>query len=109
MVPLKEHLKIDSQGMFVCSLIGDQLIGPFMLEQHLTAGNYLNFLMNELLLLMEVVSLEIRCGIFFQQDGAPLHFGHQVTAYLNSSLQKSLDWSLPRSADLTHLIYFCGV
>jgi hypothetical protein len=41
MVLLKEHLNIDSQWKFVCSLIG-----PFMLEQYLASGNYPNFLMN---------------------------------------------------------------
>jgi hypothetical protein len=53
-----------------------------VLEQRLTTDNYLNFLTNELPLLVEEVPLETRRAIIFQQDGAPPHFG-QVTAYLN--------------------------
>jgi hypothetical protein len=56
-----------------CSLIRDQLIGSFVLEQHLTADNYLNFLMNELLLLMGDMPLETRYWILFFSMMGYLH------------------------------------
>jgi hypothetical protein len=59
------------------------LIGAFVLEQCLTADNYLNFLVNELPLLMEEVPLETRHGIFSQHSGVPPCFGCQVMVYLN--------------------------
>jgi hypothetical protein len=53
-----------------------------MLEQCVTADNYLKFLTNELPLLMEDVPLETRHRTFFQHNEMPLHFG-QVVAYMN--------------------------
>jgi hypothetical protein len=41
-----------------CGLIGDQLTGPFVVEQRLIADKYLDFLKNELPLLMEDTPLE---------------------------------------------------
>jgi hypothetical protein len=63
-----------------CHLIGDQLTGAFVLQQHLTADDYLNFLMNELLLLMEDVPLETRCRIFFLHSEVPPYLCCQVMA-----------------------------
>jgi hypothetical protein len=92
-------------------MIGNLLIGPFALEQHLTASNYLNFLKNELPLLMEDVSLETKRGIFLQHDEAPPHFD-QITAYLNQRYENRwighrgpVTWP-PRSPDLSRLIFF---
>jgi hypothetical protein len=62
-------------------LIGDLLIGPFILKRRLTAATYLGFLTDELPLLVEDVSLETRLKMFFQHAGARLHFCQQVTAY----------------------------
>jgi hypothetical protein len=45
------------------------------------AYNYLNFLTNELTLLMEDVTLETRHSILS-------HFGHEFTAYLNQNYEK---------------------
>jgi hypothetical protein len=63
------------------------LIGPFMLEQCVTADNCLNFLANELWLLMEDMPLETRHGIFLQHDGVPPCFGCYIMAYLNQCYQ----------------------
>jgi hypothetical protein len=63
MVLLKEHFNINFSVNVWYSLIE-----PFVLEQHLTVDNYLNF---KLALLMEDVLLETRHGSFFEHDGAP--------------------------------------
>jgi hypothetical protein len=42
------------------SIINDQLIGPYVLELHLTADYYLHFLQNELSVLLEDVPLQAK-------------------------------------------------
>jgi hypothetical protein len=56
-----------------CSLTGDQLTGPFVLEQCLNADNYLNLIMNKLPLLIENMPLETRHRTFFKHNGVPSH------------------------------------
>jgi len=53
--------------------------------------------------------------IYFQQDGAPPHYGVIVRQYLNEVFQDRwigrrviYEWP-PRSPDLTPLDFFCGV
>jgi hypothetical protein len=92
-----------------CGLIGDLLIGPFVLEQCLTAANYLHFLVIELPVSLENMPLETRLRMFFQHDGMPPHFGYQVMPHLNQSYENwwfghasPMPW-LPRSLDFTLL------
>jgi hypothetical protein len=59
------------------------LIGPYVPELGLIAANYLHFLTKELPLLMKGMPLKTRLRMFFQHDGVPPHFGHQVKTYLN--------------------------
>jgi hypothetical protein len=64
---------------------------------------------------MEDMLLEMKCGIFFEHDGVPPHFGCQVIAYLNQCYKNH--WigrcgpvaGLLRSLDLTLFDFFlCG-
>ena len=54
-----------------CVVLNDQLIGPFILEGHLTEEAYLTFLQEELPRLLEDVPLNKRGHMYFQHDGAP--------------------------------------
>lgn len=87
-------------------------IGPFELPARLNRFNYLDFLQNDFPGLMEDVDLERRRNIYFQQDGAPPHFGRNVRQYLNNNYGNHwigragpIAWP-PRSPDLTPLDYY---
>lgn len=95
-----------------CGLLGDNLIGPFFLPTRLSGISYLNFLQNNLYELLEDIPIANRQGIWFMHDGAPAHFSHIVTDYLNTAYGNRwvgrngpVKWP-PRSADLTPLDYF---
>lgn len=64
-------------------VVGDQLIGPYLLPPRLNAENYLVFLREVLPELLEAVPLHIRQNMIFQHDGAPAHFGRIVRNHLN--------------------------
>jgi len=66
-----------------CAVLDDQLIGPFILEDHLTGEAYLRFLQEELPPLLEDVPLNKQGHIYFQHDGAPPHFSCEVRNFLN--------------------------
>ena len=51
-------------------MIDDMLIGPVILDDHMTGQNYLNFLQNELPKQLEDVPLATRIAKYFQHDGA---------------------------------------
>lgn len=95
-----------------CGIIGNHLVGPFVLEHRLTGQLYLNFLQETLPLLLEDIPLDVRQGMWFQQDGAPPHFYREVTTFLNEIFPNRwigrggpVHWC-PRSPDLTPLDYF---
>jgi len=66
-----------------CAVLDDQLIGPFILEGHLTGEAYLRFLQEELHWLLEDVPLNKRGRMYFQHDGAPPHSSREVRNFLN--------------------------
>jgi len=66
-----------------CAVLDNQLIGPFILEGHLTGEAYLRFLQEELPRLMEDVPLNKRGCMYFQHDGAPSHSSREVRNFLN--------------------------
>lgn len=95
-----------------CGVLNNLLIGPFVFQERLTSEHYLNFLQNDLSGLMEDVPLQNRVNMWFQQDGAPPHFGINVRTYLNNNFANRwigrggpVLWP-PRSPDLTPLDYY---
>lgn len=58
-------------------ITGSNLVGPYFIEGNLNGDKYLNFLRNELPLLLENVDLETRRSMWYQHDGAPAHFCHE--------------------------------
>jgi len=90
-------------------VIDSQLIGPAVLPNRLTGRAYVDFLQNELPLLLEEVPLAKRMCIVFQHDGAPAHCSRLVTPHLNLTFPKRwigcgghVHWP-PRSPDLPPL------
>lgn len=92
-------------------IIDDLIIGPFELPNRLTQEVMLNFLRNDLPLLLEDVPLLTRRNMYFQLDGAPAHYALTVREYLNENYRRWIGrggpvaWP-PRSPDLTPLDYY---
>lgn len=92
-----------------CGVIDNHLIGPVILPNRLTGPIYLDFLQNQLQLLLDDVPLATRMVMHFQHDGAPAHSSRQVTDHLNETFPERwigrygrVHWP-PRSPDLTPL------
>jgi len=71
-----------------CGVIDNHLIGPAVLLNRLTGHTYVDFLQNELPLLLEEVLLAKRMRIVFQHGAAPAHYSRLVTHHLNLILPK---------------------
>lgn len=95
-----------------CGLLGDNLVGPFFLPPRLSGVSYLQFLQDNLPELLQDIPIANRQGMWFMHDGAPAHYSHIVTDYLNTTYghrwvgrNGPVKWP-PRSPDLTPLDYF---
>lgn len=93
-------------------IIGNFLIGPFVLPPRLNGELYLEFLQNNLLDLIEHLPLAIRRNMYFMHDGAPPHFSVAVRNHLNNVFPNRwigrggyIAWP-PRSPDLTPLDFY---
>lgn len=88
------------------------MIGPYFFDEHLTGQVYLNFLREELPILLENVNLSLRTSFFLQHDGAPPHYHADVRRYLDNWKGNNwigrggpIEWPA-RSPDLTPLDFF---
>lgn len=93
-------------------VIGDMLIGPFILPPRLNGEFYLQFLQNDLPLLLDDVPILSRISHTYQQDGAPCHYDRNVTNWLNENYPNNwigrngpIHWPA-RSPDLTVLDFY---
>jgi len=107
------HSNIDFISVNVwAGIIGNNLIGPTIIEDRINGANYLNFLDNILPILLEDVPLHTRQQMWYQLDGAPAHFTRPVYAsdYTSISQHNGLEGEVlswpPRSPDLTLLDFF---
>ena len=78
-------------------------------------GNYIIFIRDILLEMLENVLLQVRQWLWFQHDGAPAHFALDVREYLNNVFPNHwigrgspVQWP-PRSPDLTPMDFFIWV
>ena len=67
--------------MVWAGILGDRIIGPVFIDRTLNAERYLKMLQEEIL--PSLLNEEGDCPIYFQEAGAPPHFGLQVHQYLN--------------------------
>lgn len=93
-------------------IIGEYVIGPYILPNRLNGENYFIFLDTVLPELLEDLPLNIRRRLWFQHDGAPAHTTREVTALLNRKYPNKwigrrgpVAWPA-RSPDLTPLDFF---
>jgi hypothetical protein len=98
-----------------CGVIGDQLIGSYIVPQHLTADIYTNFLKDELPALVKNVPLQTRQQMYYRHDVAPPNFSQVIRQYLNDKFPKwwnscsaTHNWP-PESLDLNPLDNLYGV
>lgn len=107
---------IENQGHFGinvwCGIINGHLIGPYFYEGVLHSERYLQFLQEQLPVLLENVPLQLRANMCFQHDGAPPHKARIVQQYLNETYGENwigingpIQWA-PKSPDLTPLDFF---
>jgi hypothetical protein len=93
-------------------MIDDMMIGPIILDEHMTGQNFLDFLQNGLPEQREDVPLDTRIAMYFQDDKAPSHYTQLVWQHLNDTfhnwwISRSIPLTVPpRSPDLT-LLDFC--
>jgi hypothetical protein len=66
-------------------IVGDHLLGPHMLPARLTGNDYLQFLREELPVMLNDVPLTVRQKMWFQHDGAPAHYSLCVRQFLTES------------------------
>jgi hypothetical protein len=59
-------------------IIGNCVVGPFLLPESLSGPAYCVFLQEVQPLLLEDVPLAVRRDMWFQHDGAPVHFSAQT-------------------------------
>lgn len=95
-----------------CGILGGHIIGPFVFEEHVNGNVYLNFLRNELPILLEDTPLAIRRDMFFQHDGCPAHYSVAVRTFLNQTYPNKwigrgslFNWPA-RSPDLSCLDFY---
>lgn len=90
----------------------NRIIGPFFFEEHVTKDSYLSMLREFLVPILEDLPLNERRQLWFQQDGAPPHFGVCVRNFLDAAFpgqwigrRGAVEWP-PRSPDLSPLDFF---
>lgn len=99
-------------------IVDNRIVGPFFFEGTLTGERYLEFLQNDLVPALVVIFPNDNDPdlpdntIWFQQDGAPLHYARLVRDFLDNCFPRRwigrrgpIEWPA-RSPDLTPLDYF---
>lgn len=99
--------------MVWCGIWGSNIVWPSFINGNLKATGYAKLLHDDVF-----PSLCTEAGTFpefFQQDGAPPHYGCQVRAFLDEQFSgkwighcEPVEWP-PRSSDLTPLDYYIWV
>lgn len=67
--------------------LGNFLIGPFVLPQHLNVPTFLVFLRDILPEFLQEIFLALRNHMWFEHDGAPAYYGNLVHDYLNQAYE----------------------
>lgn len=93
-------------------IVGDKLIGPYLLPPRLNGHIYLQFLKHVLPELLQDVPFHIKRAMWIQHDGAPAHYTLDVRQYLNQKFPNRwigrggpVAWPA-RSPDLNPLDFF---
>ncbi|GFX11883.1 transposable element Tcb1 transposase [Trichonephila clavipes] len=85
------------------SITGDCLLCPYILPPRLDSHKNLVFLQEVLLELLTDVFTPIRCRMWFQQDGAPFHYGRRGTiwtVHFQTGVMQSLVHDTPVNSEM---------
>ena len=103
---IANHLQGGQRVMVWLGVFDGNLVGPFFFENTVTGESYLRMLGDEVIPQLNATG---RQPTWFQQDGAPPHFAHQVRHWLDEHFPDSwigrggpVEWA-PRSPDLNPL------
>lgn len=95
-----------------CGIVGTTLIGPIFLPLKLKGEEYLNFLSNQLPLILQDFDAERRQRMWFMHDGAPPHKYVKVQQLLNNQFPNQwigdggrIPWP-PYSSDLNPIDFY---
>jgi len=98
--------------MVRAGILGDRIVGPFFLEENVTAETYTRFLSHDLVDYLDTLPEEVSGAVIFQQDGHPAHTSRRAVAMLNLlfpdqwiGARGPRPWP-PRSPDLTPMDFF---
>lgn len=114
---VNEHLSIPIKTQFPQKInvwtgfVGPHLVGPFFIQENLTAQRYLDLLQGEIIPALNHLPIDINY-IWFQQDGCPAHNSMLATNYIDQIFQErvistygTIRWP-PRSPDLAPNDFF---
>jgi hypothetical protein len=73
-------------------IVGDVVVGPYLLPDRLTAQRYRDFLETVLPELLEDVRPALRQMLWFQHDRAPAHYG-KSPAVVERDISSKVDWT----------------
>lgn len=93
-------------------ILCNQIVGPFFIDGNLTAQKYVALLENQIIPAIREISGQVFDDVWFQQDGAQVHFALIVRNLLNATFPErwigrrgAIEWP-PRSPDMTPLDFF---
>lgn len=106
------HTQYQQKVNVWAGILCNQIVGPFFIEGDLNAQKYIDLLNNHIIpAIRNIVGIAFD-HVWFQQDGAPCHFGLNVRALLNNIFphkwigrRGAIEWP-PRSPDLAPLDTF---
>jgi len=109
---MDSHTQYPQKVNVWAGILKDQLIGPFLIDGNLNATKYEDLLRNQIIPRIREIAGDSFDEIWFQQDGAPPHYGTDVRAFLNTQFPRrwigrrgEIEWPA-RSPDLTPLDYY---
>ncbi|KAJ4437132.1 hypothetical protein ANN_17267 [Periplaneta americana] len=79
-------------------VLGDRLIGPYVLPQRLTGARYQDFLISVLPFLLDYVPCQQRIQMWFMHDGTTAHFRRNVREHL--TLKVDAHWHEPTGTEI---------
>lgn len=93
-------------------ILRNRIVGPFFIDGNLNAAQYIHLLQTNIIPAVQDIAGPDFHEVWFQQDGAPAHFGVRVRELLDRVFPNrwigrrgELEWP-PRSPDLTPLDFF---
>lgn len=117
-VKLEIHTQFPKKLNVWCGILNGNVIGPFFIHGTLSSVSYLQLLQNQIIPKIKEIKPNplnpqaLHQDVWYQQDGAPAHFGQQVRAFLNFTFpgqwigrRGAIEWP-PRSPDMTPMDFF---